>query len=93
MKDTPKRYWFSAKRYGWGWTPTAHEGWLVVILYIGGIVFLATYVAKAAPFSDVLREFLIPTGVLTALLFTICWKTGERPRRQWGAADKRRKND
>ena len=30
-----KRYWFPAKRYGWGWSfPTTWQGWLVMALYL-----------------------------------------------------------
>ena len=29
------RYWFPAKRYGWGWGfPTTWQGWLVIALYV-----------------------------------------------------------
>jgi len=29
LKDNPKRYWFKAKMYGWGWTPVKWQDWLV----------------------------------------------------------------
>ena len=74
--DAPK-YWFPAKRHGWGWgPPSAWQGWVVLLVYlalvVGGIPFVqavrgsAVYVAYAA--------------VLTIFLVAICWLTGEPPR-------------
>jgi hypothetical protein len=71
------KYWFPAKRHGWGWgPPSTWQGWGVLLVYLalilGGIPFVqasrgsAVYVAYAA--------------VLTIVLIAICWLTGEPPR-------------
>jgi len=82
MAEKPK-YWFPAKRYGWGWgPPTAWQGWLVLIVFfalvlIGAIVLLPG--GGPAP-------FLLYTVALVAVLLAICWLKGERPTWRWGGS-------
>jgi hypothetical protein len=41
-EPNPPRYWFPAKRYGWGWgMPCAWQGWLVLVGYLGLMVGVA----------------------------------------------------
>jgi len=71
------RYWFPAKRYGWGWgLPIAWEGWLVMLAYFG-LLALAFVVA---PPRQSLSGFLAYVALLTALLVAICWWKGEPPK-------------
>src|SRR5262249_3661254 len=72
---TPK-YWFPAKRYGWGWgPPSAWQGWVVLVAYValilGGIPFVLAAHGRVA--------FVVYVVVLTMALVAICWRTGERP--------------
>lgn len=72
------KYWFPAKRYGWGWgVPTAWQGRAVLITYlalaIGGIP-----VIHAAKGTVVYIAYL---SALTAVLVVVCWLTGEPQRR------------
>lgn len=79
-----KKYWFKAKGYGWGWYPSAWQGWVVMLVWI--IAFTAVFVGvhSLALADDVLLKYFIPRVVmLTGLLFWVCWKTGERPRWLW----------
>ena len=82
MAEKPK-YWFPAKRYGWGWgPPTAWQGWLVLIAFFalvlaGAIVILPN--AGQVP-------FLLYTVGLVAVLLVICWLKGERPAWRWGGS-------
>lgn len=81
--NTPK-YWFPAKRYGWGWgLPSAWQGWVVFLTYlaliIAGIPIIHASEGSAAYVAYVL--------VLTAGLIAICWLTGEPPRWRWGGRD------
>ena len=76
MQTEPK-YWFPAKRYGWGWgVPSAWQGWLVMGAFL--VLVLA-------------GSFLFPPGVqfgpypayvvvLCGLLIGVCWLKGEPPR-------------
>ena len=78
------KYWFHAKRYGWGWgLPSAWQGWLVLVTYLllvfGGIPLIQLWRGNALYLAYVI--------VLTAALITICWLTGEPPRWRWGRRD------
>ncbi len=75
------KYWFPAKRYGWGWgPPTTREGWAVLVGYLvlvfGGIPVLQ------ATWGDL--PYLAYTLLLTVALVAICWMKGEPPRWRWG---------
>lgn len=80
---TPK-YWFPAKRYGWGWgLPSAWQGWVVLITYLalglGGVFFV--------PVSKGSVLYAAYLAVLTVALVAICWLKGEPPRWRWGGRD------
>jgi len=77
----PRKYWFPAKRYGWGWgPPSAWQGWAVLAIYValvlGGIPLL-----QATGSNLMYAAYVL---LLTAALILICWLTGERPRWRWG---------
>jgi hypothetical protein len=81
--STPK-YWFPAKRYGWGWSlPSVWQGWVVLVAYqtlvLGGLP-----IVRASNGSLV---YAIYVAVLTVALLAICWLTGEPPRWRWGGRD------
>ncbi|MDE2429187.1 MAG: hypothetical protein KGM99_10685 [Burkholderiales bacterium] len=76
-----QKYWFPAKRYGWGWgIPTCWQGWLV----LGG--FIALISAGAWIFPPHLRPvaYLCYVSALSVVLVFICWKKGEPPQWRWG---------
>jgi len=78
------RYWFPAKRYGWGWgPPKVWEGWVVLVAFFallaaGGIVLL--------PQNSPLL-FVAYAALLCVVLIAVCWVKGERPRWRWGGDD------
>jgi len=75
------KYWFPAKRYGWGWgPPRTWQGWLVLL------GFFALLVAGAFVFLPKLQTgyFLVYTMVLVAGLIAVCYVTGEPPKWRWG---------
>ncbi len=85
IKDNPNHYWFKRKLYGWGWTPATREGWGVILLFI--VLIVANFVridVSSHSASDTLRPFFVQTAVLVSILIAICYKTGERPKWQWG---------
>ena len=88
LKDNPQGYWFKAKLYGWGWTPVTWQGWLVIAIYIIAIIFFALTLDENSPPREIAFTFILPVAILTGLLFRICYKTGEKPRWQWGPPDK-----
>ena len=78
--EPTQRYWFPAKRYGWGWgAPRTWEGWLVLatfsVVMIGPAVLFPRW---AGPLV------LITAAVATPLLLWVCLKRGEPTRWRWG---------
>jgi len=66
---TPK-YWFPAKRHGWGWGfPVTWQGWAVLVVYlvliIGGVPVLQVSKGDLA--------YLVYAAALTLALPAICW--------------------
>jgi hypothetical protein len=81
MVTSSSTYWFSAKRYGWGWgLPINWQGWVVlgVFIVLFGVGFLLF------PPSSALAHLLAYVGLLTASLIAVCWLKGEPPRWRWG---------
>jgi hypothetical protein len=77
----PTKYWFPAKRYGWGWGfPTTWQGWLVSAAFLG----LVVAGAFLFPPRTSLAEYLTYVVILSAALIGICWLKGEPPRWRWG---------
>ncbi|MCU0653673.1 MAG: hypothetical protein MUD10_05445 [Candidatus Pacebacteria bacterium] len=85
LKNNPKGYWFKRKLYGWGWVPAKRQGWIVLAVFIavliGNGIFLGS---KSEPASADLALFFAVIAASVAILFSICWKKGERPCWQWG---------
>ena len=77
---TDTRYWFPAKKYGWGWgPPTAWQGWVVLL---GSIVTIAWAAVKLLPHSP--AKFGVATLCTVAVLTIICYVKGEPPAWRWG---------
>jgi hypothetical protein len=78
--STEPKYWFPAKRYGWGWgIPSAWQGWMVLAVFLvlsGGGAFVL--LPNRPLYFD---GYLL---VLLGLLFWICWLKGEPPSWRWG---------
>jgi hypothetical protein len=75
------RYWFPAKRYGWGWgLPSSWQGWLVIVGYLALLALGCTLFPPASRTA----AFVGYVAGLTALLIAICWLKGEPPRWRWG---------
>ncbi len=79
------RYWFKAKRYGWGWTPATWQGWFILIAFIA-LTLQAFFIIdeQSHSVSDTLITF-VPIALFNSLvLIAVCWFTGETPRWNWG---------
>jgi len=79
-KPDQPRYWFPAKRYGWGWgPPSTWQGWVVLGVYVGLLVALCVLVpADRHPYW-----FWAGLIWLVAGLIAICWWKGEPPKWRW----------
>jgi len=79
MADT--RYWFPAKRYGWGWgLPVAWQGWGVLAAHLGLLILGFALI----DLDTNALGFLLYVGAITAALLMVCWLKGEPPRWRWG---------
>jgi hypothetical protein len=80
MSAGPK-YWFPAKRYGWGWgIPNSWQGWVVLAVFTGLLVLGSFVFPPRAHMS----AYLGYVAVLCVLLIGVCWFKGEPPRWRWG---------
>lgn len=77
VSQPPPRYWFAAKRHGWGWgLPCSWQGWAVLIAAL-------LIIAAAQVIWDRGVASLVAVPVLAGLTATAVAK-GERPRWRWG---------
>jgi len=75
--QTEDKYWFPAKRYGWGWgIPSAWQGWLVLAVFVG-LQVLGKFLF---PFSTEPGLYIAYVVVVCGLLVGVCWLKGEPPR-------------
>ncbi len=84
LKDNPHGYWFKRKLYGWGWMPARWQGWLVTFLYITLVLAFAFTIDENSPPEEVMFTLVLPFILLTVTFISIAYKTGEKPRWQWG---------
>ena len=78
---TEYKYWFPAKRYGWGWgIPSTWQGWLVIAGFVG-LLAVGPFIF---PPATQLGRYLAYAAVLSGALLVVCWLKGEPPRWRWG---------
>lgn len=78
---TERRYWFPAKRYGYGWgIPSTWQGWLVLAAYLAAILLAV----RLIPVESHPVAFFTVVGIATAGLVLMCYWKGEPPRWRWG---------
>lgn len=79
-------YWFKRRRYGYGWTPSTMQGWLVIIAYL--VIVIGSAIAFLdAPETTSQRELGMLILILlfsTAGLIKISYKKGPKPMWRWG---------
>lgn len=74
------RYWFAAKRYGWGWgLPLTWQGWVVLGVFAA---LLSAGALLLTPGRG--PAFAIYVLVTSAALVLVCYLKGEPPRWRWG---------
>ena len=81
LKPAEKKFWFPAKKYGYGWgPPNCWQGWAV----------LAAYVALISGGAFLLRPdkhaflFIAHVASLSIILTIVCWFKGEKAGWRWG---------
>lgn len=79
--NSERRYWFPAKRHGWGWgLPVSWQGWAVLAIFVA-LVFADAFLVLP---RYGLLIFYVLAGFLVACLMLVCFYTGEPPRWRWG---------
>jgi len=74
-----RKYWFPAKRYGWGWgLPITWQGWLVDTVWAAALVVGSTQLIRRP------AVFVLYSLGLAAVLLAIHFAKGEPPRWRWG---------
>jgi hypothetical protein len=77
--DRP-RYWFPAKRYGWGWGPPATwQGWVVLGAWVAVLIPVSVFLAPRS-----LLLYYLALAAMCAALVGIAYAKGEPPRWRWG---------
>jgi hypothetical protein len=78
--DEP-RYWFPAKRYGWGWgLPITWQGWIVFGVYFALFV-IGVFLFPPRGHTGAFVAYVV---LITAGLVVVCYVKGEPPRWRWG---------
>ena len=85
MASNPKRYWFRARDYGWGWVPCSTEGWLALAVFIAADVILWVVISVAfAESGAAMVTGVLLTFALVVPLIAVCYAKGETPSWHWG---------
>jgi hypothetical protein len=80
--DDAPRYWFPAKRFGWGWGfPCVWQGWVVMHCYLLLLILPGAWIDED---GSGVPAYVAWAFVITALLIWICWRKGEPTRWRWG---------
>ena len=84
MIKKPKKLWFKAKKYGWGWYPVSWQGWLVLAGYFTFFILKFREVdLQSHSASDTLLNLISKIFFLTLILVATCFLTGEKPEWRW----------
>jgi len=79
------KYWFKAKKYGWGWYPSTWEGWVVFgIFIIFNFYQFININSENYSGSDILINYAPLLIASLFILIAFCFITGEQPRWRWG---------
>lgn len=83
--ETPKKPWFSAKAYGWGWYPSTWQGWMMTFLMVELTILVALVSILT---GDTARQQLYVMFPFLALIVStmtmISYRTGEKAKWRWG---------
>jgi hypothetical protein len=80
MNANNPRYWFRAKRYGWGWgLPITWQGWVFFISWLFTFIFSVRHLI---PRGSSLHWIFV--AAMIVLLISICYWKGKPPKWRWG---------
>lgn len=80
-----KKPWFNQKKYGWGWgLPATWQGWVVLLLYLGYLLYEIRQVHKHFHLvSDLLLNYIPQLIFASVVLFIIVRITSGKPHWHW----------
>ena len=83
MSEPARKYWFPAKRFGWGWgLPSAWQGWVVFVAWIAAVA------AGTRLLPEHSAGFAIYVLTMIVVMIAVGYWKGEPPRWRWGDRDK-----
>jgi hypothetical protein len=89
LSSNPKNYWFKRKLYGWGWVPVKWQGWLTLLAFMVFLLWNSLIMSETvSPTQTDIVWFFGKSIIAVVLLISICYKTGEKPKWQWGNSKK-----
>jgi hypothetical protein len=79
------KYWFKRKRFGYGWTPSTWQGWLIIGMYVALVLLGALFFTRdSAPESENALVFFTVLFVATSTLLAITHYTAPKAKWRWG---------
>jgi hypothetical protein len=80
MNAEQPKYWFHAKRYGWGWgLPATWQGWVVFAIWMSTVLVVSPLLAARS-----LAFFYLFLAGMTSAMLAVCYIKGEPPGWRWG---------
>lgn len=78
-----KTYWFTARKYGWGWAPATPEGWAVIGTYVVvNVINFFRIQGQTQTMAETLSSWVPETFIISFFLIYICLKKGENPNKR-----------
>ena len=78
-----QKYWFKRRRYGYGWAPVTWQGFVVVCIYLGLLIGVASIMDENMSFGEA-TSYLIFVVIATLLLIIVSSYYGPKPKWRWG---------
>ncbi|MGJ8686072.1 MAG: hypothetical protein ACSHWQ_01240 [Spongiibacteraceae bacterium] len=76
-KKVKGKYWFPAKKYGFGWGfPVVWQGWLFLLTWAAAVFIGIAYIEAQLLSAYVFSAFVF---VMVLILVAVCLVKGERP--------------
>jgi hypothetical protein len=85
MKSKSK-YWFKRKRYGYGWTPSSKEGWLLILVYLAVVILGVFFFSDKLESGDMFYSIAYSVFVIisTTLLLLLTVRKAPKGKWRWG---------
>jgi hypothetical protein len=84
-----KIIWFKRKKFGWGWTPSTWQGWLITLAFPFVLAIPIIFIKHWSKFT--LNIFYGYLFSVTAGFFFVLFRFGESPKWSWGDEDQKDK--